>query len=185
MSVIRIMKSRRTWREFFQVFIQTCMADKKVSSFVLDTVMNTYGVGRIKEKINIGGADQAMLKSRSWAKFLSNGDNKTEKIQFIADNCKVENFERKLKIPVTTTCGENTWLLDTAGVQQFPLCKHHKADTRIIGHTIQFNDSNLVVVFASDTGILVLLIYAIDRLSFDNIPHRVQMKIDDNLQQST
>ena len=148
------------------------MLDEKVLSFALDTVMDTYGFGRIKEKIIIGGADQAMLKSRNWTKFLSNEDNKTELILFIADYCKVESFQRRLKIPVKITCGEDTWLLDTVGVQQLPSCKHHKSDTRIIGHTIQSNDSNLVVVLASNTDILVLLIYAIDRLSFDKIPHR-------------
>ena len=36
------------------------------------------------------------------------------------------------------------------------------------------------MVVASDTVILVHLIHAIDRLSLDNIPHRVQMKFDDD-----
>ena len=151
--------------------------------------MDTYGAGKLKEmtqnrrstttrKIVIGGADQLMPKYRNWATFLSDGDNKTELIQFIAGYCKTGNFRRKLKIPVRITCGEDTWLLDTVGVHQLPSCNHHETATRIIRHTVQFNDSNSAVVVASDTDILVLLIYAIYRLSLVNIPHRVQMKID-------
>ena len=92
------------------------MPDKKVLPFALNTVRDTHGVGRIKEKIIIGGVDQAMLKSHNLAKFLSDGDNKTELIQFIAYYCKVEHFQRKLKIPVTITRAEDVWLLNIVGV---------------------------------------------------------------------
>ena len=69
--------------------------------------------------------------------------------------------------------------MDTVGVLQLPSCSCHKADTRIIWHAIQSDDCNPVVVAASDTDILVFLIYANDRLSLNNIPHLFQMKIDD------
>ena len=130
-------------------------------------------------KIVIGGADQVMPKSRNWATFLSDGDNKAELILFIDRYGKAGNFRRKLKIPVTITCGEKSWLLDNVGVHQPPSCNNHEADTRIIRHAVQSNDFNPVVVVAPDRDILVLLIYAIDRLSSVNIPHRDQMKIDD------
>ena len=56
---------------------------------------HSNGAGKIKEitqnrtdtnnrKIATGGADQAIPKSLDWAIFLSNGDNKTDLIQFIA-----------------------------------------------------------------------------------------------------
>ena len=69
--------------------------------------------------------------------------------------------------------------MNTAGVGQLPSSNHHKADAKIIEQAIQSNDSNLILVVASYTDILVPLIYAIDKLSLDNIPHRVQRKIDD------
>ena len=52
-------------------------------------------------------------------------------------------------------------------------CNHQETDARIIRHAIQSNDFNPLVVVASDTDCLVLLIYDIDRLSLVNIPHRV------------
>ena len=69
--------------------------------------------------------------------------------------------------------------MDTVGVLQLPSCSCRNADTRIIWHAIQSDDCNPVVVVASDTDILVFLIYANDRLSLNNIPHLFQMKIDD------
>ena len=79
------------------------MPDKEFLPVALDIVMDTYGAGRIKEttqnrtgttvrKIVIGGANQAMPKSRDWVTFLSNGDNKTELIQFITGYYKARNF---------------------------------------------------------------------------------------------
>ena len=69
----------------------------------LSIVMDTYEAGRMKEmtqnvrrttskKIIIIDPDQAMPKSCDWATFQSNGDNKTELIQFIADYYKARNF---------------------------------------------------------------------------------------------
>ena len=82
------MQSQRTWGELCQVFIEACMPDKGFLPVALYMTMNTCGAGKIKEiaqnhrgtttrKIIIGGADQAMPKSRNWATFLSDGDNKT------------------------------------------------------------------------------------------------------------
>ena len=135
-SVIKSMQSQRTWGELCQVFIEACMPDKGFLPVALYMTMDTCGAGKIKEitqnhrgtttrKIIIGGADQAMPKSCNWATFLSDGDNKTELIQFIAGCCKAGNFQRKLKTPITITSGKDTWLLDTFGVHQLPLCNHH------------------------------------------------------------
>ena len=123
------MQSRRTRGELCQAFVQACMPDEKLLLVASDIVMATYGSGRIKEmtqncrgtttrKIVIGGADQAMPKSRDWATFLSDGSTK-QLIQFIAGYCKVVNFRRKLKILLAITFSEDTWLLDTVGVHQY------------------------------------------------------------------
>ena len=114
MSVIRSMQSRLTWEEFCQAFIEARISDKGFLPVALDIIMDTYRAGRMKEmtqnrrgtttrKVVIGGADQAMLKSRDSATFLSDGDSKAELIQFIAGYCKARNFRRKLKIPVKIT----------------------------------------------------------------------------------
>ena len=113
------MQFRRTWGEFCQAFVQTCMPGKEFLPAALDIVMDIYGAAKIKEmtqnhrgtttrKIAIGSADQAIQKSCEWATFLSHGDNNTELIQFIADYCKAENFRRNLKICITVTCGKDT-----------------------------------------------------------------------------
>lgn len=73
------------------------MPPKELLPAKLEIVMDTYGEGCIKEmtqkrrgttnrKIVIGGADQAMPKAREWPEFLSDGDNKTELIRFIASS---------------------------------------------------------------------------------------------------
>ena len=166
--VIRSMQSRLTWGEFFQAFVEACTSDKGLLPVALDKRMDTYEVGRTKEmtqncrgtttrKIVIGGADQAKPKSCDCATFLSDRDYKTELSQFIAGYCKARNFRRKLKMPVTIRCSEGTWLLNNVGVHQLPSCNHHEADARIIRHVVQFNDSNPVVVVASDTTFLFSL----------------------------
>ena len=53
---------------------------------------------------------------------------------------------------------ENAWLLTTEDVEKLPNCNHHEADTRIIAHDIPADTP--VVVVASDTDILILLVYA-------------------------
>lgn len=52
--------------------------------------------GTTARKIIISSAGQVMSKSRNWETFLSDGDNKIESIQFIADDCKAENFPRQI-----------------------------------------------------------------------------------------
>lgn len=69
------MQSRRTRREFCQVFVEACIPDKMFLLVALDITMDIYGAGRIKEMtqnrrdtttrtIVIGGADQEMPKPR-------------------------------------------------------------------------------------------------------------------------
>ena len=60
------------------------------------------------------------------------------------------------------------WLLNTVGAHLFSSRDQHEADARTIRHAIQSKDSNPIVGVASDTDI-----YAIDRLSLNNILHRV------------
>ena len=48
--------------------------------------------GSTTRKIVFGVADQAMAKSCDWTTFISNGDSKTELIQFTAGYCKAGNF---------------------------------------------------------------------------------------------
>ena len=161
MLVITSMQSQGIWGDFCQAFVKVCISDKFLP-VPLGIVMDTQGTRRNEEvpqtrrdtnirQIIIGGAVQAMSKSRNWLTFLSDGDNKKEFIQFIADYCNAENFQRKLKRSVATTCGQDVWLLDTAGVHQLPSCNYQKADTRITRHVILYDNYNLVLAVASYT----------------------------------
>ena len=145
--------------------------------------MDTYGEGRIKEmtqrcraantrKVVIGGPDQAMPKPRDWASFLSDGDNKTELIRFISEYCKSDKVRRKLKVPLTITAEDKTYLIESTGVQELSTCNHHEADTRIILHAV--NTSDPVIVIASDTDILILLVFTFRKIT----ERKIQMKID-------
>ena len=135
-----------------------------------------HHVGTTARKIVVGGADQAMPKPRDWPVFLSDDHNKTELIKCIAEYSKGEKFRRKLKIPITITAADNAWLLDSVGVHQLPSCNHHEADTRIILHAVKSEDP--VVVVATDTDILVLLMYAFNKYLSTDIPRTVQMQIE-------
>ena len=70
---------------------------------------------------------------------------------------------------------ENAWLLTTEDVEKLPNCNHHEADTRIIAHAIPADTP--VVVVASDTDILILLVYAYHKFMKET-GRQVQMKID-------
>ena len=186
MAIICSMNPRVNWGSFCEAFIDNCMPPKELLPAKLEIVMDTYGEGCIKEmtqkrrgttnrKIVIGGADQAMPKAREWPEFLSDGDNKTELIRFIASYCRNQEFKSTLKVPLVITYEENAWLVTPEEVDKLQNCNHHEADTRIIRHTIKAD--NPVVVVASDTDILILLVYAYNKFLKDT-DRQVQMKID-------
>ena len=165
MAVIRSMNPKVNWGKFCEAFIDNCMPPENLVPAKLEIVMDTYDEGRIKEmtqkrrgttnrRIVIEGADQAMPKSREWPDFLSDGNNKTELIKFIATYCQSENFRSKLRIPMVITHEENAWLLTTEDVEKLPNCNHHEADTRIIAHAIPA-DTPVVVVCVCECWLLV------------------------------
>ena len=62
-----------------------------------------------------------------------------------------------------------------ANIEKLPNCNHHEADTRRIAHTLRADAP--VVVVASDTDILILLVYSYNKFMKDT-SRQVQMKID-------
>ena len=117
-----------------------------------------------------------MPQLRDWPSFLSDNENKTGLIKFIADYCKTEKNRYMLKIPLTITAGSSEWLITRNQVLQLPSCNHHEADTRIIHHAMQSTLPTVVV--ASDTDIFILLLYAIQQQKESGEPKNVHMRID-------
>ena len=110
MAAIRSLRPRANWGEFCAAFIKTCMPEKIYVAESIDIIMHTYDKNRVKEmtqrrrgtatrNIIIGGADQAMPKYRDWSSILSDGDNKTESIRFIAEFVKTK-VSKTHKIPL-------------------------------------------------------------------------------------
>ena len=100
-----------------------------------------------------------MPPTRDWSSFLSDSSSKTELITFLAKYCTSAKLRKMF--PLTITAENKAWLLSPDSVREIPLCYHHEADTRIIYHGIESNQSCVVV--ASDTDILILLLFVVDQ----------------------
>ena len=65
-------------------------------------------------------------------------------------------------LPVIVTEEENTWHIDKGEITNIFKCNHEEADTRVILHASLSSDN--IIVVASDTDVLVLMINAFAKL---------------------
>uniref|UniRef100_UPI00358E375C uncharacterized protein n=1 Tax=Myxine glutinosa TaxID=7769 RepID=UPI00358E375C len=114
-----------------------------------------------------------MPRGKDWDAFLHNAENKTELIKFMVTYFKSDSVRSKLRIPLTVTEEQNTWLITQTKFEQLESCNHHEADTRLVLHASKCEGS--VVIKASDTDVLILLSYA---YSVCKPPQDWFMKID-------
>ena len=86
---------------------------------------------------------------------------------------KTDSVRSKLKIPLTVTEEENTWLITKTKIEKLQSCNYHEADTRLIFRVRQ--STAPVIIRAIDTNVLILLSYGCNGLK----PiHDWMMKID-------
>ena len=64
----------------------------------------------------------------------------------------------KLNMPLIITEGRNTCQIFQNFIQKLANCNHHEADTRIVLYASK--SDNPVVVVGTDTGVLILVVYA-------------------------
>ena len=65
-------------------------------------------------------------------------------------------------LPVIVTEEENTWHIDKGEITNIFKCNHEEADTRVILHASLSSDN--IIVIASDTDVLVLMVNAFAKL---------------------
>ena len=105
----------------------------------------------------ITSTELSMPKGKDWDLFLQNSENKTERIRFLVKYFKTDSVRSKLKISLTVTEEENTWLITKTKIKKLQSCNYHEADTRLILHARQ--STAPVIIRATDTDALILLSY--------------------------
>ena len=129
--------------------------------------------GTVGRRIHITSSEQSMPRAKDWNMFPRNSENKTELIRFLVNYYKSDSVRSKLRLPLTVTEEDKTWLLTNTNVEQLDHCNHTEADTRLVLHASRCK--NPVIIRATDTDIMILLCYA---YSTCKPPHDWLMKID-------
>lgn len=109
-------------------------------------------------RTHITSPEQSMPRGKDWDLFLHNAESKTKLIQFLVNHFKTHSVRSKLRIPLTVTEEENTWLITKTSLEELESCNHHEADTRLILRAIKSVDP--IIIHARDTDVLILLSYA-------------------------
>ena len=99
-----------------------------------------------------------MPKSSDWQSFLSSSENKKELIRFLVNYYEKNYKILALKYPLVINDGDVTWRLSTDSCEKLRNVNHQEADTRVV-YFSSISDNN-VIVNATDTDILVLLLFA-------------------------
>ena len=129
--------------------------------------------GKSGRNVYITNMKQKIPKNKDWHNFRRNSHNKTEMISAIVGYCKSKEFRARLDIPILITEEDHTWLVSKTGIDELPSSNHIVADTRIILEALK--STNVVVVIAADTDILILMCYA---HSVNNCSNEWVMNID-------
>ena len=118
-------------------------------------------------RTRIQGASQHMLQGLRWKELLHNNDNKTDLIELLMQY--MQSVECRAKLPpyeFIVTSNEKTVKINNASVQALSDCNHEEADTRLVLHAL-LSEKDCVVV-ASDTDVLILLVWAYSRYQVEN-----------------
>ena len=173
MAAIRSVAIRKTWKEYADAFLAFCTPSINTNPNSVIIVMDTYGQNQVKEmtqssrgeegkRIQITGEKQNMPAAKDWPAFLQNMENKTNLISFLTNYYKKCDVRTSFEIPLIITEGNHTWRMTKDSVQDAFECNHVEADTRVVLHA--YESPNPVIIVASDTDILVLLLHAYTKM---------------------
>ena len=135
--------------------------------FLITTQTITFSVKETKRKSRAAGTEGKCVHIGSDSQEMPQGDDKdflkislkkTDLIRRFNEFVHQELPKLNLGYPMVITLEKDAWEISASGVQALLPCNHEEAYTRIIYHCT-LKDKPTVVV-ASDTDILVLLIYA-------------------------
>ena len=174
MYAIRSVKPKETYNHYFVDLFNYILPPQDAKATSLHFVMDVYKPNSAKEgirrkrgedgnRVHVSGFEQKMPRGNKRIEFLSNGQNKTDLILLFAKFLKSDRGVRIMgNLPVIVTEEENTWHIDKGEITNIFKCNHEEADTRVILHASLSSDN--IIVVASDTDVLVLMVNAFAKL---------------------
>ena len=169
MAAVKYVPAQQSWGKYAAALLKFCLPASDSKPQQLGIIFDSYSKATMKEltqrrrgtpgrRTRITSSEQDMPKGKDWDSFLRNSENKTELMRFLVDYYKTDAVRSKLKVPLTVTEEDNTWLITQLKIEMLDSCNHHEADTRLILHASKSTDP--VIVRATDTDVFVLLTYA-------------------------
>ena len=124
MAAVKSIPSQKTWGEYADILLKFCLPPIQSKPLQIGIIFDSYNIATTKQltqrrrgvssrRTHITSTEQSMPKGKDWDLFLQNSENKTELIRFLVTYFKTDSVRSKLKIPLTVTEEENTWLITT------------------------------------------------------------------------
>ena len=179
MAIVRGVESQKTWGHLWRVLLK-CFTPKSeylpskvhivfdnytdnISYSVKQTKRKSRAAGEDGSRVHIGSDAQEMPQGDDYKDFLKNSENKADLIRRFNEYVRREVPKMNLDYPLVITSEKNALEITSSGIEVLLPCNHEEADTRIMYHCTL--DDKPIVVIASDTDILMLLLYVFaDRL---------------------
>ena len=174
MAIVRGVEAQKTWGDLWQVLLKCFIPNKthipskvhvvfdnytdNMTFSVKETKRKSRAAGTEGKRVHIGSDSQEMPQGDDYKDFLKNSLNKADLIRRFNEFDHREVPQLDLGYPMVITLEKDAWEISASGVQVLLPCNHEEADTRIMYHCTL--EGKPTVVIASDTDILVLLIYA-------------------------
>ena len=189
MAIVRDTPSEKTWGDLWSVLLKRVTPKAEYQPLKVHIVFDNYtddqvysvkaskwtdrGDGR---GLHIGNDLQDMPQGNEYQDFLRNSLNKAEFIKHFNEYIMKSEVCSQLKWPLILTLETETWEISSTGVNHLFDSNHEEADSRLIHHCILDNHS--VVVIATDSDILICMIYAFSLLLPDHAWFHQTLLID-------
>ena len=181
MAAVRSVQPKATWDEYATAYFKFCLPSPSVRAISLGIIFDNYKNDSVKQltqhrrgnqgrRVFISSKEQTMPRKKYWDYFLRNAENKTSLIEFLVRFAK-ENI-KMFSIPLLITENQSTWLISNWSITAQQPSNHFEADTRLVLEANKLNSP--VVVYATDTDVLILLTYQFSQRPFKQ---KWQMKI--------
>ena len=172
MSIVqKVEGNQKTFGDIAKTVLKRILREGDKSDRV-DVVFDVHREGSIKdaERVNRGSGSGVKFRSlaarhkiKQWRSFLSEAQNKTMLIEFIAEEWKANESKTMIgKKALFVTCGQKCWCIGKMGVSLVDDLRssQQEADTQILLHAKHASGQGYtsVIVVSEDTDVFVLLI---------------------------
>ena len=179
MAIVRGTPSEKTRGDLWSVLLKRVTPKAEYQPlkvhivFDNDTDDQVYSVKASKRtdrgdgrRLHIGNDLEDMPQGNEYQDFLRNSLNKAELIKHFNEYIMKSEVRSQLKWPLILTLETETWEISSTGVNHLFDSNHEVADSCLIHHCIL--DNRPVVVIATDSDILICMIYAFSLLLPDH-----------------